>query len=609
LNSKYSHVIELLLDLVLCAIAFTLAFLLRFDFDIPPDHLRMLSIFIAPVVFIKLVTFFMMGLYRRIWRYASVKDFLNILWAVLLSSLVIVLILFFFYQGPFPRSVVAIDGVLTLAFIAGFRFILRGFKEFKSGSFKSPQKGKPILIAGAGDTGSTILREILKNPAISYLPVGLIDDDPAKLGSRLHGIKVLGTRQQMKAVIAAYQIEEVIICMPTASREIIRDIFFRCQEAGIPCKTLPGVYQLIDGTVNVSLIKEVEIEDILGREPIKVNLKKIADYITNKTVLITGAGGSIGSELCRQIIRLGPSLLIMVDQSENSLFEIQQEIITDKGFKNAVVLIADITDKNRIGSIFKEYHPSVVFHSAAYKHVPMMESNPLEAIQNNVMGTKIVAETAMEHGTDRFVLLSTDKAVHPSSYMGLSKAVAEKILQSYQTKPATKFMAVRFGNVLDSSGSVIPIFKKQIAQGGPVTVTDVNMTRYFMTIPEAMQLVIQAGAIGNGGEIFILDMGEQISITELARNMIRLSGFEPETDIPIIFTGIRPGEKLSERLTWNHESALPTSHTKIMMVKNNDLDYDKFHHDIASLQSILGSGDYEAVQALFTDICSKYLKI
>jgi FlaA1/EpsC-like NDP-sugar epimerase len=299
----------------------------------------------------------------------------------------------------------------------------------------------------------------------------------------------------------------------------------------------------------------------------------------------------------------------MVDQSENSLFEIQQEIITDKGFKNAVVLIADITDKNRIGSIFQEYHPSVVFHSAAYKHVPMMESNPLEAIQNNVMGTKIVAETAMEYGTDRFVLLSTDKAVHPSSYMGLSKAVAEKILQSYQTKPATKFMAVRFGNVLDSSGSVIPIFKKQIAQGGPVTVTDINMTRYFMTIPEAMQLVIQAGAIGNGGEIFILDMGEQISITDLARNMIRLSGFEPEKDIPIIFTGIRPGEKLSERLTWNHESALPTSHTKIMMVKNNDLDYDKFHHDIASLQSILGSGDYEAVQALFTDICSKYLKI
>jgi FlaA1/EpsC-like NDP-sugar epimerase len=608
LNSKYSHIIELLLDLVLCAVAFTLAFLLRFDFNIPSDQFRMLSIFIAPAVFIKVVTFFLMGLYRTIWKYASVKDFLNILWAVLLSSLVIVLIVYFFYQGPFPRSVIAIDGVLTLAFITGFRFIIRGFKEFKSGSFKSQQKGKPVLIAGAGDTGATILREILKNPAISYLPVGLIDDDPAKLGSRLHGIKVLGNRQQMKAIIAAYQIEEVIICMPTASREIIRDIFFLCQEAGVPCKTLPGVYQLIDGTVNVSLIKEVEIEDILGREPIKVDLKQISDYITNKPVLITGAGGSIGSELCRQIIRLEPSLLIMVDQSENSLFEIQQELIAGKNFKNAVVLIADITDKNRINSIFKEYHPSVVFHSAAYKHVPMMESNPLEAIQNNVIGTKIVAETAIEHGIDRFVLLSTDKAVHPSSYMGLSKAIAENILQSYQTKSPTKFMAVRFGNVLDSSGSVIPIFKKQIAQGGPVTVTDINMTRYFMTIPEAMQLVIQAGAIGNGGEIFILDMGEQISITELARNMIILSGFEPEKDIPITFTGIRPGEKLKEKLLWDHESSLPTSHSKIMMVKNSKLDYDKFNHDIAKLQIILGSGDYKAVQALFADICSNYLK-
>jgi FlaA1/EpsC-like NDP-sugar epimerase len=607
LNIKYSHIIELLVDLVLCAIAFILAFLLRFDFNIPAEQLYLLSVFIAPAVFIKIVTFFLFGLYRRIWRYASVRDFLNILWGVLLSSLVIVLVAFFIYRGPFPRSVIAIDGILTLAFIAGFRFIIRGFREFKFGNLRH-QRGKTVFIAGAGDTGATILREILKNPEMPYQPVGFIDDDPGKIGSRIHGVKVLGNRKQLKELIDTYHVEELIICMPTVSREVVRDIVFQCREAGIPCKTLPGVYQIIDGTVNISQIKEVEIEDILGREPVKVDLSKISGYITDKTVLITGAGGSIGSELCRQIIRINPSLLIMVDQGETSLFEIQQEIIVEKGFKNAVVLVADITDKNRVNSIFKQFHPAVVFHSAAYKHVPMMEINPVEAIQNNVIGTKITAEAAIESGTERFVLLSTDKAVHPSSFMGFSKALAEKLLQTYQNKGKTKFMSVRFGNVLDSSGSVIPIFKKQIAHGGPVTITDKAMTRYFMTIPEAMQLVIQAGAMGEGGEIFILDMGEQIPITELARNMIRLSGFEPDKDIVIDYTGIRPGEKLKERLVWDSETSLPTPHAKIMMIKKDGAADNEFQNRIMKLQAIIDSGDYDTAQTEFVSICSYYLK-
>jgi FlaA1/EpsC-like NDP-sugar epimerase len=584
-----------------------MAFLLRFDFNIPPAQLSLLSIFIAPIVFIKIVTFFLMGFYRRIWKYASIRDFLNILWAVLLSSLIIVLVIFFFYGGPFPRSVVAIDGVITLTFISGFRFILRGFREFKPATLKS-RKEKRILIAGAGDTGETILREILKNPNITYLPLGFIDDNPEKLGSKIHGIKVLGSRKQLKELISEYQIEELIICMPTASREVIKDIFFQCQEAGVTCKTLPGIYQIIDGAVNISLVKQVEIDDILGREPIKVDLNKEAGYIKGKTILITGAGGSIGTELCRQIIRIKPALLIMVDQSENSLFEIQQEIIEEKGFKDSVVLVADITDRNRVNSIFRKYSPQVIFHAAAYKHVPMMEINPVEAIQNNIIGTKIIAEAAIRSEADRFVLLSTDKAVHPSSIMGLTKAISEKILHALQNKGSTKFVSVRFGNVLDSSGSVIPIFKRQIANGGPVTVTHKDMTRYFMTIPEAMQLVIQAGAMGGGGEVFILDMGEQISITELARNLIRLSGFEPEKDIEIIFSGIRPGEKLHEELVWDYETAVTTQHNKIMMIKSSQFDFDKFNNDIDKLQNIISSGDYEEANAAFTEICSSYLK-
>ena len=599
---------EILLDVILVAGAFTLAFYIRFDFSIPPDGLGLLKTFILPILGAKLIIFYFAGLYRRMWRYASVRDFYTIIWASILGTLAVIVIVFFVYRAAFPRSVVALDGLLTVALIGSTRFASRGIRELRLKSLLAPPT-KPVLIVGAGDTGEAILREMLTRPELAYQPVGLVDDDLRKQGLRIHGVRVLGTRKQLQESIRKYQIEEVIIAMPTTSREVIRDIFFQCQEVGVRCKTLPGIYQMIDGTVSVEQIKEVGVEDILGREPVKVDLKRVAGYISGKSVLLTGAGGSIGCELCRQISRLQPSSLIMVDQGETSLFQIEQELLRERGFAAGVAVVANVANRARAKAIFATYKPSVVFHAAAYKHVPLMESNPIEAIENNLLGTKTVAEAAIESGAERFVFISTDKAVEPVSLMGTSKALAEKLVQTLARDGSTKFMIVRFGNVLDSSGSVVPIFRRQIAQGGPVTVTHPEMTRYFMTIPEAMQLVIQAGAMGEGGEIFVLDMGEQVSILELARSMIKLSGFEPEKDIPIEFSGIRPGERLHERLFWDDEEALPTEHKKILMVKNPRVDIARFREDILQLEKAISAGDSEKMQEKLSQMCACHLGI
>ena len=600
------HIPQILGDIILLSCAFTLAFFLRFDFSIPPDQFELFMTFILPILGAKLIIFYFTGVYRRIWRYVSVRDFYIIIWASILGTLAVVVIIFFIYRTAFPRSVVALDGILTVALIGGVRFAARSTRELRLKSILAPAK-KPVLIVGAGDTGETILREIFRHPELAYLPVGLIDDDPRKHGLRLHGVRVMGTRRYLRQLINKYQIEEVIISMPTVSREVIRDIFFQCQEVGVKCKTLPGIYQVIDGTVSVEQIREVGVEDILGREPVKVDLKKVAGYISDKSVLVTGAGGSIGSELCRQISRLQPSILIMVDQSEGNLFQIEQELLREAGFTSAVAVVGDITNRAKTKAIFNRYKPTVIFHAAAYKHVPMMESNPIEAIENNLLGTKMAADIAITSGAERFIFISTDKAVEPVSVMGTSKAMAEKLIQALAQDSSTKFMIVRFGNVLDSSGSVVPIFRQQIAQGGPVTVTHPEMTRYFMTIPEAMQLVIQAGAMGEGGEIFVLDMGEQVSILELARNMIRLSGFEPEKDIPIEFSGVRPGEKLHEKLFWDDEDSLTTEHKKILMVKNSRLDITRFMEDILQMEGAISAGDSRKIQEKLSQMCTYHL--
>ena len=606
MNISRYHIPQILADIVLITCAFVLAFFLRFDFSIPPDQFVLLKTFILPVLAAKLIIFYFAGLYRRIWRYASVKDFYTILWASILGTLAAMVIISFIYHSPFPRSVVALDGILTVALIAGLRFAARGIRELRLRSILAPAR-KLVLIVGAGDASEAILREMLIRPELSYQPVGLIDDDQGKQGLRIHGVRVLGTRKHLRELINKYQIEEVIISMPTVSREVIRDIFFQCREMGVKCRTLPGIYQIIDGTVTVEQIREIGVEDILGREPVEVDLKKITGYISGNSVLVTGAGGSIGSELCRQISRLQPSLLIMVDQSEGSLFQIEQELLREHSFASAVAVVADITNRARTKAIFDRYKPSVVFHAAAYKHLPLMEANLIEAIENNLLGTKTVSEAAIQSGVERLVFISTDKAVDPVSVMGTSKALAEKLVQVLAQDSPTKFMTVRFGNVLDSSGSVVPIFRRQIAQGGPVTVTHPEMTRYFMTIPEAMQLVIQAGAMGEGGEIFVLDMGEQVSILELARNMIRLSGFEPESDIPIEFSGIRPGERLHEKLFWDGEEALPTAHKKILMVKNTRLDIARFREDMLQLERAVSAGDFKKTQEKLSQMCICHL--
>jgi len=599
------HIPEILVDVVLVAGAFALAFFLRFDFSIPPEQLGLLKTFILPVVAAKLIVFYFAGLYRRIWRYASMRDFFTIIWASILGTALVIVIIFFIYHTAFPRSVVALDGLLTVALIGGARFAVRGVRELRLKSILAPP-AKPVLIVGAGDTGETILREMLRRPELAYQPVGLIDDELRKQGVRIHGVRVLGTRQQLQELIKKYQVEEVIISMPTVSREVIRDIFFQCHEAGVKCKTLPGIYQIINGTVSVEQIREVGVEDILGREPVAVDLKKVAGYISGKPVLVTGAGGSIGSELCRQIARCEPSSLIMVDQGEGSLFQIEQELAGERKFARTRAIVADIANRARIRAIFDEYKPDIIFHAAAYKHVPLMEANPIEAIENNLLNTRVVAETAIQAGVERFVFISTDKAVHPSSVMGTSKALTERLVQTFARDGSCKFMIVRFGNVLDSSGSVVPTFKQQIAHGGPVTVTHPDMTRYFMTIPEAVQLVIQAGGMGEGGEVFVLDMGEPVSILELARTMIKLSGFEPEKDIPIEFSGIRPGEKLHEQLFWDDEEVLPTEYKKILMAKNAAPDAGRFREDILEMERIVGTGDYEKMREKLSQMCAYY---
>ena len=603
--SRY-RIPEIIADAILLACAFSLAFFLRFDFSIPPDDLELLKTFILPVIGAKLIIFYFAGLYRRLWRYAGVRTFTTILWSSILGTLAAIVIIFYIYRIPFPRSVIALDGILTVVLVGGVRFISRSIRELHPRSLLS-RAGKPVLIVGAGDTGETVLHEMISRRELGYQPIGLIDDDPHKQQTRIHGVDVLGTREQLQTIVRKYGAEEVIICMPTVSREVIRDVFFQCQKIGVKCKTIPGVYQLIDDTVSASQIRAVGVEDILGREPVKIDLKKVADLIAGKPVLVTGASGSIGSELCRQIHHLQPASLIMVDQNESGLFQIEQELSKIESPTSVIPIVADVTNRTRVKVIFANHRPSIVFHAAAYKHVPLMETCITEAIDNNLFGTKTVAETAIQSGAEKFVFISTDKAVEPISIMGVSKALAEKLAQVFALDSPTKFIIIRFGNVLDSSGSVVPTFRQQIIRGGPVTVTHPEMTRYFMTIPEAMQLVIQAAAMGQGGEIFVLDMGEQVSIVELARNMIRLSGFEPDKDIPIVFTGVRPGEKLCEKLFWDHEEALPTKHKKILMAKNTGLDMAKFKEDIQQMETAINAGETEKIQEMLSRMCTCHL--
>lgn len=519
-----------------------------------------------------LTVFFGSNLYSRVWAYASVGELLTIIQAVSITCLTI-WIFAHILKLPLTSELLLPFWSFTIVFVGGSRFGWRIFVEFRKKTEKPNfLKPKKTLIYGAGSAGALVAREFRNHYNGNMPVVGFIDDDPHKHHLTLYGLPVLGGRENIPSIVHKFGVDEIIIAMPSVSGKAIKEIIEVCKQSIPKTKILPGVYQLLDGRVSISAIRPVNIEDLLGREPIQVNLKEISEYLKNKVVVVTGAGGSIGSELCRQIAQLEPKKIVLLGHGENSIHRIWLELLDKFPTISVEIEIADIRDRFKLDLVFSKHRPQVVFHAAAHKHVPLMELHPDEAIKTNVFGTKYVAEAAERYKCETFILISTDKAVNPSSVMGATKRLAELIIQNLFKDSSVKFAAVRFGNVLGSSGSVIPIFKEQIARGGPVTVTHPEMTRYFMTIPEAVQLVIQAGAMAKGREIYLLDMGEPVRILDLAANLIKLSGLEPGTDIEIKFTGIRPGEKLFEELLTDEEDSSSTKHKRIFIAKPVDID-------------------------------------
>ncbi|MBS1863715.1 MAG: polysaccharide biosynthesis protein [Actinobacteria bacterium] len=590
---------QILADAALVALAYFLAFQLRFLDDPHGWPHRYEVLFAQSVGFViagKLIVFAASGLYQKWWRYVSGRDFLLIARAVAISSAL--LVISFAVVKPFhhslPRSVEVIDFMLTLILIAGARLLVRLIVERPSKGDRVPKH--EVLIVGAGSGGQMVVRELRLNPALGTTAIGFVDDDPRKRGMRMiGGIKVLGATDEIAPILDETEPDEVIIAIPSAPGTLRAKVVAACRERRIRVRTLPTVFELLRGGVQLSKqLREVQVEDVLGREPIVVELDRVGAYLHDKVVLVTGAGGSIGSELCRQIARVGPRLLVMLDHAEDNLFEIEREMLDERHFAGAETVLADCREPHRMLETMQRFRPDVVFHAAAYKHVPLMEANPLEAVRNNAIATRITAETAAAAKAERFVLISTDKAVNPQTVMGASKALAEWIVEvAGNTHPGTRFASVRFGNVLASSGSVVPIFRGQIERGGPVTVTHPEMTRYFMTIPEAVQLVIRAGDIGAGkGEVFVLDMGEPVKIVDLAHNMIRLAGYEPERDIAVEFTQPRPGEKLHEVLFSADEIPQPTAAKRInRAVRTTPLEADWVDSTLASLEALILAGD------------------
>jgi FlaA1/EpsC-like NDP-sugar epimerase len=593
---------QLAADAAMIAAAWWLAFQLRFDFEVPPYYETMLRETILFVVAIQLSVFVAFGFYQRWWRYVSTRDMWRALIGVVVASVLAVAAVYFFYPVErlrLPRGVAVVDPLLLLAFVAGSRLLARTVIERPKSGIVA--RGREVLIVGAGNAGEQTVRELQRAASIAnYTPIGLIDDDPRKRGMRLHGVRVLGTTADLAHVLRDRRPDEVLIAAPSASGDFRRRVVEAARVESIPVKTLPSLHELITGDVDLAQIRPVQVEDLLGREQVEVDLAEVASYLRNKTVLVSGAGGSIGSELCRQIARVGPSRLVLVDYAETALFEIERELVEEREFPASVPVLADCGNRAKLRQVFERYRPEVVFHAAAYKHVPLMEANPIESVRNNVLATRAVADTAVEFGAERFVLVSTDKAANPKTVMGQSKALCEWVVETYGRRAdvPTRFVAVRFGNVLGSSGSVVPIFRRQLERGGPLTVTHPEMTRYFMTIPEAASLVVQAGAIGGRGEVYVLDMGEPVKIVELAENMIRLSG---QTDVQIEFVGTRPGEKLHEELWNTGEVVHPTSHPKISRATREPIDAAWLSEELNELQKLVDEGDtLELVSRLST---------
>ena len=586
-------------DAVLVAIAFFLAFQLRFldeGWVIPSRFLELFAGSVGFVVVGKVAIFYAFGLYQKWWRFVGGRDYVRIAQAVAVASLVLVVSFAVLqpFNAPLPRSVGVFDFLLTLMLVAGARLATRLLKERPERGSRIP-RGREVLVVGAGQGGQMVVRELKLNPHLGETAIGFVDDNAGMRGMKIQGISVLGTTDEIESILDEAEPDGVVIAIPSAPGALRGKVVAACRERQIPVRTLPTVFELLRGGVQLSQqLREVKVEDVLGRDPVVVELERVGAYLEDQVVLVTGAGGSIGSELCRQIARVGPRLLVMLDHAEDNLFEIEREMVSERHFSRVEAVLADCKETERMFEVMQRYRPTIVFHAAAYKHVPLMESNPLEAIRNNAIATRITADTAAAARVERFVLVSTDKAVSPRTVMGASKALAEwAVLSADERHPATRFVSVRFGNVLGSSGSVVPIFRRQIEQGGPVTVTHPEMTRYFMTIPEAVQLVIRAGDTGGAkGDLFVLDMGEPIRIVDLAENMIRLAGYEPEEEIAIEFVGPRPGEKLHEELFGEGERAQPTASKRIMRaVRDEPVDPVWVEGALDRLERYVDSGD------------------
>lgn len=590
--------ILIILDVLLVNIAIFGSYYLRFDGAIPPEYHMTYQQTVWVGTLIDLAVFLIFGLYKKLWQYASIGELLSILYAVTVGTAGTVTVIYFTAPMRFAHSVAALLWFITVFLIGGSRFVWRILQEnlFAPNALGSQKK---VLIVGAGDAGVMAARELKNRNFREGRPIAFIDDALKKQRLQLLGIPVLGTTQDIPRVVKNHNIDEIVIAMPSATGDVLREIVQICKKTAADLKIMPGVFNVLSGTVDAKEIRQVQVEDLLGREPVSVDLEQVAGYLTGETVLITGGGGSIGSEICRQVAKFNPLKLVVVGHGENSVFDIEQELLSEYPGLQVVTEILDIKDRAKVELVLNRHRPGVVFHAAAHKHVPLMERNPEEALKNNIIGTHNLAEAADAIRVKTFVLISTDKAVNPTSVMGATKRVAEMIIQSLDKHSQTKYVAVRFGNVLGSRGSVIPTFKKQIAKGGPVTITHPEMVRFFMTIPEASQLVIQAGAMAEGGEIFILDMGKPVKIVDLARDLIRLSGFEPEMDISIRYTGMRPGEKLYEELLTVEEGTSATKHKRIFVAKPNAIDVEKVDKLI---YAILERGSYLTKDEVITHL-------
>ncbi len=596
----------LLGDLALILISVMGSFALRFDAEQLPFYFPAIVIMMGVALLTKVPVYFAFGLYRRLWVYASTSELRLITIAVTAASVVtsgvMLLLLSFGWIVPgMPRSALGIDWLLSLVLIGGSRFALRILSE-QSTSTRNGKRNKALII-GAGDAGALVVRELQKSSQINLLPIGFLDDDPAKQKHEIYGVSVIGKISDLSFVLDNRQVDEVIIAIPSAPGKILRSVTDVCRLKGIPSRTMPGIYELIGGKVSVSRLREVDITDLLRREPAMIDDRLVGSSLSGKRVLITGAGGSIGREISRQVARWGPAELVLLGHGENSIFEALLELQEDYGSLSIHPVIADVRDSFRLNSIFQAHSPEVVFHAAAHKHVPLMEYNVEEAITNNVVGTRNVVQVSINTGVERFVLISTDKAVKPINVYGATKRLAEMMVIDAAQRTGRAFTVVRFGNVLGSRGSVVPLFKSQIARGGPVLVTHPDMERYFMTIPEAVHLVLQASAMGQGGEAFILNMGEQVRILELAEDLIRLSGLEPGRDIEIAFTGIRPGEKLSEDLWEQGTNFQPTAHSEIFRSKEDEeVDSQRLTAAIEQLERLARQGEVETIIRVLDEV-------